>query len=195
MDTLQVVWARYTGAFLLALADLQSVSPARLMRTKRPVLQLGRSVLLLGSTMLNFVALRYLQLDEALAIVFSTPFFVAVAVGADARRMGRLAALDRDLRRLLSACCWSTRPGVGGIHPAALLSLVGSAFCYALYIISTRILVAHRFQRDHAVLFQSGRRGRHAAGAAVRLDHAGRSAGHRADGGCSAPSAASAITS
>ena len=32
-----------------------------------------------------------------------------------------------------------TRPGAGGIHPAALLSVMG-AFCYAIYSISTRIL-------------------------------------------------------
>ena len=56
-----------------------------------------------------------------------------------------------------------TRPGLGGIHPAALLSL-GSAICYALYAIIDPHAGAHRFQRDHAVLFQPGRRGRDAAG-------------------------------
>ena len=54
MDTLQVVWARYTGAFLLALLILQSGHAAGLLRTKRPVLQIGRSALLLGSTVLQF---------------------------------------------------------------------------------------------------------------------------------------------
>ena len=32
-----------------------------------------------------------------------------------------------------------TRPGAGGIHPAALLVVV-AAICYALYSISTRVL-------------------------------------------------------
>ena len=52
-----------------------------MMVTRRPWLQLGRSALLLLSTALNFFALRYLQLDEALSILFSTPFIVAVLCG------------------------------------------------------------------------------------------------------------------
>ena len=44
----------------------------------RPVLQIARSVLLLGSTWFNFLALRYLQLDEVMAIAFATPFIVAL---------------------------------------------------------------------------------------------------------------------
>jgi drug/metabolite transporter (DMT)-like permease len=35
-----------------------------------------------------------------------------------------------------------TRPGAGGIHPAAILSLLG-AICYALYNITTRILASY----------------------------------------------------
>jgi hypothetical protein len=72
MDTLQVVWARYTGAFILAVAISNPITRPGLMRTGRPLLQVGRSILLLASTLLNFFALRYLQLDQALAIVFST---------------------------------------------------------------------------------------------------------------------------
>jgi len=72
MDPLQVVWARYFGAFLLALIFLNPITRPKLITTTRPVMQLGRSALLLLSTGLNFFALRYLQLDEALAILFST---------------------------------------------------------------------------------------------------------------------------
>src|SRR4030095_3604494 len=35
-----------------------------------------------------------------------------------------------------------TRPGLGGLHPAAFLSVAG-AVCYALYSIATRILAAY----------------------------------------------------
>ena len=90
-------------------------------------MQLGRSALLLVSTVLNFLALRYLQLDEALAIYFHA-VHRRLALRAAARRMGRLAALDRDQRRL-SGVLVVARPGFGGMHPAALLSL-GSAICY-----------------------------------------------------------------
>ncbi|MGB9000148.1 MAG: DMT family transporter, partial [Pseudolabrys sp.] len=81
MDPLQVVWARYFGAFLLALIFLNPITRPKMMTTTRPFLQVGRSALLLGSTALSFFALRYLQLDEALAILFSTPFLVALFSG------------------------------------------------------------------------------------------------------------------
>ena len=101
---------RYASAFLIALMFSNPINRPGLLRTGRPVLQLGRSVLLLGSTVFNFMAFRYLQLDEALAILFSTPFLVAILAGPDARRMGRLAALDRDHGRALSACWWWCAP-------------------------------------------------------------------------------------
>src|SRR5439155_2361746 len=81
IDTLEVVWARYTGAFLLALIVSNPLTRPGVMTTRRPLLQVGRSALLLGSTMLNFFALKFLQLDEALSILFSTPFLVAVLSG------------------------------------------------------------------------------------------------------------------
>ena len=77
MSTLQIVWARYTGAFLFPFIVSNPWTRPGLTRTTRPLLQIGRSMLLLGSTLCNFAALRYLQLDEAVALVFSTPFFVA----------------------------------------------------------------------------------------------------------------------
>src|SRR5215210_5601555 len=99
MATLQVVWARYTGAFVFALVVSNPFTRPELLRTRRPFLQIGRSTLLLASTCFNFLALRYLQLDEATAIAFSTPFFVA-ALWSDAGRMGALAALERHRGRL-----------------------------------------------------------------------------------------------
>src|SRR5205807_2658022 len=74
MDTIQVVWARYMSAFVLALFMFNPIRRPEVMRTSRPWLQLGRSTLLLVSTALNFVALRYLHLDQAVAIIFCTRF-------------------------------------------------------------------------------------------------------------------------
>src|SRR4051794_6734254 len=81
MDTLQVAWARYTSALLLALILSNPISRPGLLRSNRLGLQIARAALLLGSTLLNFLAFRYLQLDEALAIMFSTPFIVAALSG------------------------------------------------------------------------------------------------------------------
>jgi drug/metabolite transporter (DMT)-like permease len=108
------------------------------MVTKRPVLQVVRSTLLLTSTILNFIALRYLQLDEVLAILFSTPFIVAVMAGpmlGEWVGWRRWSAIAVGFVGILVI----TRPGIGQMHFAMLLSLL-SAFAYSLYLISTRFL-------------------------------------------------------
>jgi drug/metabolite transporter (DMT)-like permease len=151
MDTMQVVWSRYTGAFLLALIISNPISHPGMLVTRRPFLQVGRSALLLLSTALNFFALRYLQLDEALSILFSTPFIVAVLCGpllGEWVGWRRWTAIAVGFFGVLLV----TRPGFGGIHPAALLSL-GSAICYAIYVISTRVLA--RTDSNETTLFYS----------------------------------------
>jgi drug/metabolite transporter (DMT)-like permease len=138
MPTVQVVWARYMAAFVLALAMSNPIGRPQIMRTTRPWLQLGRSALLLASTALNFFALRYLQLDQAIAIIFSTPFIVAALGGPI---LGEWIKWRRWAAIIVGFCgvLLVARPGAGGIHPAALLSAMG-AICYAVYSILTRIL-------------------------------------------------------
>lgn len=138
MDTLQVVWARYFFAFALSLFFSNPFIDRGLMKTGRPFLQCGRSALLLLSTMVNLFALRWLQLDEVLAILFATPFIVALlSVTLLGEHVGwrRWTAISVGFLGVLVV----TRPGYGGMHPAALLTVVGTC-CYALYVISTRIL-------------------------------------------------------
>src|SRR5258708_5402911 len=180
MSTLQVVWARYTGAFLFPFIVSNPWTRPGLTRTKRPLLQLARSVLLLASTLCNFAGLRYLQLDEAIALIFSTPFFVAALSGpmlGEWVRWRRWSAIAVGFIGVLVV----SRPGAASFQPAALLSL-SAALCYALYSIATRIL-AHRFQRDHAVLFEHRGRARPASGRAAGLDDAQRPPRDRPHGG------------
>jgi len=138
MDVIQVVGVRYVSAFLIALMLSNPISRPGLLRTGRPVLQLGRSILLLGSTVFNFMAFRYLQLDEALAILFSTPFLVAILAGPV---LGEWVGWRRWTAIMVGflGVLVVVRPGLGGLQWAALLSL-GSAFCYAGYSIITRML-------------------------------------------------------
>lgn len=151
MDTMQVVWARYTGALLVALAISNPFTRPALMRTSRPGLQVGRSVILLLSTLLNFIALRYLQLDQALAIAFSTPFFVAIVSGPI---LGEWVGWRRWTAILMGfvGVLLVARPGFGGIHPAGFVALA-AAFCYAAYSITTRIL--SRTDSSETTLFYS----------------------------------------
>ncbi|HEY1473254.1 MAG TPA: DMT family transporter [Pseudolabrys sp.] len=138
MDPLQVAWARYTSAFGLTLIVSNPLTHTGLLRTKRLKLQLTRSVLLTASSVLNFLALRWLQLDEALSIVFTFPFIVAIVSGP---MLGEWIGWRR-----WSAICVGfggilliTRPGFGGMHPAALISFAATV-CYGFYAVITRIV-------------------------------------------------------
>ncbi len=157
MDTLQVVWARYTGAFLFPFIVSNPWTRPGLMITARPGLQLFRSLLLLVSTICNFFSLRYLQLDESVAIQFSTPFFVAALSGpllGEWVRWRRWAAICVGFAGVLVV----TRPGhrrhaLGGVALAGGGGQLRDLFDHHAHP------GADRFQRDDLVLLEPGRRG------------------------------------
>jgi drug/metabolite transporter (DMT)-like permease len=151
MSVIQVVWARYAGAFVLAFVLSNPLTHPGLIRSKRQVLQVGRSLSLLLSSFLNFLALRYLQLDQALAITFSTPFLVAALAGPVLDEwigVRRWAAIAVGFLGVLVVA----RPGFGSIHPAALFSLA-AAFTLAFYNVTTRLLA--RYDPSETTLFYS----------------------------------------
>jgi drug/metabolite transporter (DMT)-like permease len=138
MDTIEVVWARYTSAFALAFAVSNPLTRPGLLVTRRPGLQVARAVLMVAGTMLNVLALRYLQLDQTVSILFSTPFLVAAMAGPF---LGEWLGWRQWLAIAVgfAGVLLVIRPGFGGLHPAAFLS-VATAVCYALYGIVTRLL-------------------------------------------------------
>ena len=141
VDPLVTVWARYTSAFILTGLVINPWTHPGLLKTRRLPLQLIRSVLLLLSTLCNFVALQYLQLVETTSIIFSTPLLVALLAGPIlGERVGprRFAAIGVGFIGILVI----TRPGLGAMHPAVLLSVAG-AVAYAFYGITTRMLASH----------------------------------------------------
>jgi drug/metabolite transporter (DMT)-like permease len=148
---MQVVWARYTFAFLLTLLVSNPANRPGLLRTGRPALQIGRAAVLFGSTILNFFALRFLRLDQVLAIAFSTPFLVAALSGpALGEWVGprRWAAIGVGMGGVLVV----TRPGFGQFHPAVILAVL-AALCYAVYFLATRLL--SRTDSNETTLFYS----------------------------------------
>ena len=151
MSVIQVVWARYAGAFVLAFVLSNPFTRPGLIYSRRPALQIVRSLSLLLSSFLNFLALRHLQLDQALAITFSTPFLVAALAGPVLDEwigVRRWAAIVVGFLGVLVV----TRPGFGSIHPAALFS-VAAAFTLAFYNVSTRLLA--RSDSSETTLFYS----------------------------------------
>ncbi|GEO13428.1 DMT family transporter [Microvirga aerophila] len=140
VDPLVTVWARYMSAVILTSLVINPWTQPGFTRTRRLPLQLLRSFLVFLSTVCNFVALQYLQLVETMSIMFSTPLIVALVAGpilgewVGARR---LVAVGIGFLGVLVI----TRPGLGAMHPAALLSLTG-AVSYAFYGITTRMLAS-----------------------------------------------------
>jgi len=141
LPTLQVVWARYASHFLVGFIFVNPWTVKGLFETRRPWLQLGRSALLFLSTAINFYSLNFLQLDETTAIMFTTPFFIALFAGPI---LGEWIGWRRWIAILIgfAGALVVVRPGSGALHPAAFLSLAG-ACCYALYNISTRSLAPY----------------------------------------------------
>lgn len=152
MDTLQVSWARFTSSYLFVLFIANPITRPGLISTKRPALQLFRSALMLLATLLNFAAFRSLQLDETLAILFSTPFLVAVLAGP---MLGEWVGWRRWIAILVgfSGVLVVTQPGTDGMQFAALFAF-GAAICFAFFSIVTRML-AHS-DSNETTLFYSG---------------------------------------
>ena len=140
VDPLLTTFMRYAVSVGLISLFVNPITTPHVARTRRLGLQVVRSVLLFGSTALNFVALRHLQLAETLSIQFAAPLTVALLAGpllGEWSSPRRMAAIGVGFLGVLVI----VRPGVGTMHPAVLFSL-GNMLCYALYIITTRKLAA-----------------------------------------------------
>lgn len=147
----EITWARYTSAFVLTLMISNPVTHPGLLKTRRLGLQLVRSLLLVLSTLLNFLCLRWLQLDEALSIIFTFPFIVAIISGP---MLGEWLGWRRWTAIVVGfgGVLLITRPGFGGMHPAAFISLAAT-ICYGFYAVITRIL--SRVDSNQTSLFYS----------------------------------------
>ncbi len=136
-EIVQIVWARYTFHALLFLVIFSGTGIRRQIATTRPWLQLGRSILLLTATAFFFTAVRHLTLAEAISINFVSPLLVTAF---SIPLLGEHVGIRRWLAIMVGfmGVLIIVRPGFGVMHWAAVLPL-GTAVCYALYQIMTRI--------------------------------------------------------
>lgn len=147
----QIVWMRFFGQFLFIVLAVGMVSIPRLLRTNRLRHQILRSVLLLFSTLLNFLALRHLRLDQTTTIAFLAPLTVALLAGpvlGEWVGWRRLMAIMGGFAGILVAI----RPGIAAFHPAFLLAL-GCMLSYSCFILLTRYLAA--YDTSEVTLFYS----------------------------------------
>ena len=134
----QIVWARYVGAAVIALAASRSLSRPTALRSKRPWLQLVRSFLLFCSTTANIFAVRELQLSETATISFLTPVFVALLAGPV---LGEKVGAERMIAIALGflGVLIATRPGTAAFQPIVLVAVAG-VVCNSGYVLATRKL-------------------------------------------------------
>lgn len=133
---IEIVWARFTGHFLTMIAVFLPSQGWRVFRANRPVIQIIRSFLLLGSTVFSVSGIGYVPLATASAIGFASPIIVtALSVPLLGESVGprRWSAVLVGFIGVLIV----VRPGSGQLTSATLL-LLGASSCYALYQIATR---------------------------------------------------------
>ena len=133
-----LIFARYAVHTLLMLMLLAPRMGLDLLRTKRPGLQVLRGLLLVGSTGLFYLALRYLPLAEAAAITFVAPVMVTALSGPMlGERVGARQWLAVTLGFI--GVLVIIRPGGGMLTYASVFPLI-TALLFALYQIMTRKL-------------------------------------------------------
>ncbi len=136
-DSMQVVWARYSSQTLWSFV-LLSPFLNRLLRTRYLKLQILRSSLLFGATVMFFSGFRYLKMAEMTAIFEVAPLLITLfsflllkeQVGPE-RWLGVSMGLIGAVIII--------RPGSDVFTPYALFPVLG-ACCFAGYSIATRFL-------------------------------------------------------
>lgn len=138
IPVLQIVFARYAGHFVYALAFYLPREGRDVFRSRAPWRQLLRSLFLFTGTILNFWSLKYLPITVTTTIAFAGPIVITLlAIPILGERVG--------LRRILAVCTGFlgvlvvVQPWGAEFHPAMFLNL-GTLFLASMYFIMTRML-------------------------------------------------------
>lgn len=139
VPVVQITWARYFFSIFCLVLLIPQFRDGRRVLSARPLLQFGRSALLLAVTLMFFTVFSLMPLVEAITIGFTTPLMVtALAAMLLHERVGleRWAAVGVGFFGVLVVI----RPGdpVVADWPALLMLL--TALLNALYHLSTRAI-------------------------------------------------------
>ncbi|OLF52119.1 DMT family transporter [Pseudomonas chlororaphis] len=136
-----VVWARYLIHTLLMAGIFLPQSGLRVLRSRRPLLQVVRALCLLSTSLLFTSALLFIPLAEATAVNFLAPVLVtALSVPLLGERVSRgqwLAVICGFIGVLIIV-----HPGGELFTPAVLLPLCSALF-FCFYQLLTRKLAEH----------------------------------------------------
>jgi drug/metabolite transporter (DMT)-like permease len=138
LPAMQIVFSRYVGAFLTALIFFIPRRGLGEFRSNRPWIQVLRALALLGSTVFNFLALRYLPITLTIAMFFAMPIVVTLlSIPILGERVGLrrfLAVLTGFIGVLVIVQPWGAQ-----FHWAVFLS-IGALFSASTYFVLTRLL-------------------------------------------------------
>ncbi|MEO1191694.1 MAG: DMT family transporter [Pseudomonadota bacterium] len=147
----QLLFFRSLFGFLPVVVVAWREGGLRSLKTRRPGLHLLRGLFILGALGLYFQGLKHLHLAEALAIAFTAPLFMTALAGpilgekVGTRRWG--AVIVGFIGVLIMV-----RPEPEKLQLEALYVL-GSAFCFALTSLTTRVLT--RSEGTASIMFYS----------------------------------------
>jgi drug/metabolite transporter (DMT)-like permease len=136
----EVTWFRFAGHVVFSAVALWPFAFKPSLRSAKPLMQVVRSVLMVVTTGFNFIALRYLQLDQTVTIFFLTPLLVAALAGPLLHEWvgwHRMLAIIVGFLGVLLVM----HPGFGTLRWAMIFVLVAT-LGYALYNLATRYLAA-----------------------------------------------------
>lgn len=138
LPVVEIVWMRFLGQLVLILLLYGVLRLPQLLATRKLGAQLVRSCLMAATTAFNFLAIKYLRLDETLTIVFLTPLVVALLSGP---LLGEWVGWRRFIAILVgfAGILIVVRPGFAEIHPAVGFAF-GAMLSYSLFMLLTRHL-------------------------------------------------------
>lgn len=138
LPVIQIVFARYAGHLAYSLAIYVPQEGLGVFHSNAPLRQGLRSLFLMGSTVANFTALKYLPITVTTTIAFAGPIVITLlAIPLLGEKVG--------LRRIVAVCTGFLgvllviRPWGTEFHPVMLLSLFALVVA-SLYFILTRML-------------------------------------------------------
>lgn len=138
LPALQVVFFRYAGAFVTALLFFVPQGGLGVFRSARPGIQALRAAALLGSTVFNFFALRYLPITVTTTLMFAMPVVITVlsipVLGENVGLRCLLAVGAGFLGVVVIVQPWDAT-----FHWAVFLS-IGALLFASCYFVMTRLL-------------------------------------------------------
>ena len=121
----QVTWLRFVGHIAFSAVVLWPFAFRPSLRSKKPLVQIIRSLIMIVTTGFNFVALQYLQLDQTVTIFFLAPLLVALLAGPLLNEWvgwHRMVAIVAGFLGVLLVM----HPGIGTLHWAMLIALIAT---------------------------------------------------------------------